>query len=421
MNILKLSEFNAKIQDGHSDGILFFSNPDFVSNTISYLPFGLDYIENKYIVSRSFDIQKFPLGSEVISIEGEPPLEYLEHTVGRIVGLQTPLAREFRLGFMFKTYGRRGTSIRVKLKDADNREHIETACWEKGYSNKEELLDYQNNNTLLYDSQDMKIFQTPEDFFVIRCYSLKGFGIYEEMAAILEKYKYENKGMVLDFRYCEGGNSDVGRKIVEYCSGKILPGNNALSTIEIGYDMAAAIVFKENNESMNNLYAQTRNMYLNGLSGTIERGEKMLRRSYLIDENEYQNILKALGEEIETTAVPKGEKASHNKNTVMLIGHKAGSAVDCIAAMANSANIVTVGTLTNGAAGNIAYFDIGDNYKMGVTLENVLTPEGSRINNVGVRAQMYVEENLENFRCGIDTQLNYALEILGEITAHEND
>lgn len=419
--ILKLSEFNAKIQDGHSDGVIFFSNPDFVTDTLSYLPFGLDYVENKYIISRSFDTQKFPLGSELIWINGEETSEYLENTVGRIVGLQTPLAREFRLGFLFQVYGKRDASIVIKLKDASNREHVEIASWKKGYSQEENLLTYQNDNVIVHDSMYLKIYKTVEDFLIIRCFSFGSFDVYEEMLMALENI--ESKGIILDFRYCEGGNSDVGKKIVEYCSGKFLSEDNqVLSTISIGYDMSNAIVFKEteNNVYMDALYSEIHSLYLNDYLNSVKRGEEMLKRNYLIDGKEYLDILNVLGEASDITRTYKVEETSQNRNTIILIGHKVGSAVDCVAAMANTANIVTVGTRTNGATGNLAFFDIGDNYMSALTLQNVLTPEGDKINNVGVQAQVYIEENLENFRHGIDTQLNYALGILGEMIADEN-
>lgn len=71
---------------------------------------------------------------------------------------------------------------------------------------------------------------------------------------------------------------------------------------------------------------------------------------------------------------------------------------------------MTIATNTCGTTGNTAYFDIGNGYKMALSLEMVLTPEGEIINNNGVMPQIYIEPEAGRFTDWIRYSIRVCIE-----------
>ena len=97
---------------------------------------------------------------------------------------------------------------------------------------------------------------------------------------------------------------------------------------------------------------------------------------------------------------------------VILIGPHSGSATDTMAAVARHAGFTLLGTRTKGATGNVLSFDVGGGWQARISTQRGLTPDGIDINNVGIEANIVVEQKAEDSAKGIDTQVEAALAYL---------
>ena len=102
------------------------------------------------------------------------------------------------------------------------------------------------------------------------------------------------------------------------------------------------------------------------------------------------------------------------KKVVLLMGHNSGSATDSMAAEAKNAGFTLVGTRTKGATGNVLAIDIGGGWKVGISTQRTLTPEGVDLHNIGVEADVFVEQSEQDALNHVDTQVEMAIVVLLE-------
>lgn len=76
-------------------------------------------------------------------------------------------------------------------------------------------------------------------------------------------------------------------------------------------------------------------------------------------------------------------------------------------------NSIVVGSQTAGTDGNMTFVNLPGGIKTGFTGVGVFYPDGSETQEVGIKIDRYVEQSLEDFIEGRDTQLEMALQISG--------
>lgn len=76
-------------------------------------------------------------------------------------------------------------------------------------------------------------------------------------------------------------------------------------------------------------------------------------------------------------------------------------------------NSIVVGSQTVGTDGNMTFINLLGGIKTGFTGVGVFYPDGSETQKVGIKIDRYVEQSLEDFIEGRDTQLEMALQISG--------
>lgn len=427
---LTLKKFLAHLHDGHADGL---NAPGFMASRAG-LPFVMDYMDQKFIVVQSEDTSQCPLGAVVETIDGMDTGEYLERDWGPYVGIQTPGVREKNLGTFLWDAGKEGQSLRLGLALADGSQKEAKVKWKKvrkGFSR----MAYIKYGRALYSSDAFDVSMTEDNLALVEFKTQRDLAYIDEYFDRVVPLIADCRGVVLDVRKNGGGNSMVGKAILESFLGETIPYRGSgpetikISSVAANYKFWAAYtdMGKETNlngkaketleKSLGKLYDANEELY----DQSIKIGEDMYRGRFQLTGDQMDRIYPILLEGREFTGeddtpmfyqdrIPGNPMIG--KPVVMVIGYGSGSATDTMAAMAKAEGVTIVGTRTRGATGNVIRIPAGDGWTAGISTEYALTPEGTPINNFGVEATVQVEQDMEDLRKGKDTQLEKAMEIL---------
>lgn len=397
-----LDEFRALMKDGHGDYSILFSK----KNLLGEMPFHLDYIENQYVISDTLVPDQFPIGAIVEKINGMQAEQFMEKTVGKTVGLFTPLAREYVFGQKFH-YGKKGEKVDITLKHIDGSLTVIKTSWQDRVENWK-TRQYRKIGSLVYDSDTFEIYLSREQICHVVAKSFETMDAFKEFQSEVMPIVKESHGVIMDLRSNSGGMTEVGKSILKYFYSGDLPEFQIKSSIKISRDIATSYIFGESMRavlpSYSDVYIEDKNI----IDEIAMRGRQMYEGKYVITMIQYDKIMEILG----ISEAQRSDEATDTEFVkvpcVILINHKTGSAIDSTAAIAKSAGLPMIGTRTKGATGNIAKFDLGSGYTLTISTDYNFTVEGKAMNNCGIEADIYVEQSLEDERRRVDSQLEYA-------------
>lgn len=397
-----LDEFRALMKDGHGDYSILFSK----KNLLGEMPFHLDYIENQYVISDTLVPDQFPIGAIVEKINGMQAEQFMEQTVGKTVGLFTPLAREFVCGQKFH-YGEKGEKVELTLKHIDGSSSVIKTSWQDR-TGKWKTRQYRESGRPVYDSAAFKVYFSEEKICHVVARTFETMDVFKEFQTEVMPIVRESHGVIMDLRSNSGGMTAVGKSILKCFYSTELPEFQMKSAIKINNDIAMSYIFGESMRAALPSYSDVYKEEKNTIDEIAARGRRMYEGKYVITMAQYDKIMEILG----VSESPETDEAADIEfcgvPCVILINHKSGSAIDSTAAIAKSAGVPMIGTRTKGATGNIAKFDLGSGYTLTISTDYDFTPEGKAINNCGIEADIYVEQSLEDERRLIDSQLEYA-------------
>ena len=435
---LTLKKFLAHLHDGHADTI---SANSIVRKYI--LPFYMEYQDNQYVVTQVMNAHanKFPLGSIVKTIDGVETGTYLENKCGEYVGLLTPGARQQMLCQLFMYIGNQRDKIKVEIQyPGESRTNVETASWSSN-SSKYQKISYDIEGELIYNSSAFDVKMTADNFAYVNFKTQQDVAyvdeFFDEVAPLIE----DCNGIVLDVRSNGGGNSSVGYKLLEGLKGELINYEaQTVSTIKVSdyvnnygfwkyyLEMAENTSDPKLAEQIQRTIDSVKEDASAEWDAIMEIGNEMYNGRYELSEE----MIKVLEDDLKERypeVWQEIEEKEHNssgdyghieksrlagKNVVILIGPHSGSATDTMAAVARHAGFTLLGTRTKGATGNVLSFNVGGGWQARISTQRGLTPEGIDINNVGIEANLVVEQRAEDSAKGIDTQFEAAMELLRE-------
>ena len=249
----------------------------------------------------------------------------------------------------------------------------------------------------------------------------------------------ECKGIILDVRSNGGGNSMVGHTILEsfvgepiaYCSSapdtmKVSSFVNNFAFWDSYMELAADRENPSQAEQIQRTLDHVKEMNGTEFEAMLEIGAEMYQGRFELSAEMEELLMKEIQKQypdmaqadiLEATKESAYKELVENspligKNVVLLIGHNSGSATDSMAAEAKAAGFPLVGTRTKGATGNVLAIDAGGGWKVGISTQRSLTPEGIDINNIGVEADVFVEQSEQDALNHVDTQVETAVEVL---------
>ncbi len=404
-----LERLGAKLEDGHVN---------VVSRDGSFrgmLPIRLKYIEGRYVVTATEDPGEIPLYSTLIGIDGSPVSQHLQFYIEPLIGLQTPLAREQRLAERL-CLGERAKAVRLNLLSPAG----ETLNLQKRYTVPGDLVlapVYAREPGSAYHSDVYDVDLLEEHIAHIRIYTLGKDAMVKEFYRPIIPLLGDAQSVILDIRQNAGGNSQNGDQILEAFASQPLPELQQKYQVKSAYEMSKARLISQI-ETMKQWGCDSGVLTELQEHPMIKRGRAMLEGRYTIStasSDPYRQLLMEYwqGEDAQTgEAFADAPGILADKPCVLLIGHESGSAVDDMAAVAKAAQIPLIGTRTKGATGSTVITPLPNQWYFTFSSNQTLTPCGGQIQNVGVEADVYVEQTYDDLVKDVDTQLEKALEYL---------
>lgn len=263
---------------------------------------------------------------------------------------------------------------------------------------------------MLYDGEYLDVYEMNRLCYV-RIYSINAETAAEEFRDQAVPLLSETDGLILDLRFCGGGNVANGARILRMIKGNSVRQMQQTASLRSGFEMRIARQIGYGIEGGQGYFD----------SKLVERGRAMLDRTYyfnpfspdLYSESISNQLIKEMGEEASAKGdFPSTETAlqPYDKPCVMLIGPGTASAGESMAILAQDAGIPLIGSHTAGIEGDLILERLSNGWIIGFSSGNSYGPNGELIWNHGVCPDLNHEISLEEWMAGNDTTLVAAIE-----------
>lgn len=381
-----LEKFCALLKDGHTEIIIPpIEGVNYMNNTFGDYLLVLRRIDNKVIIKRTWkkDIEKFPLGSEIISVNGLPTEQYIRDSVAPYISASTDHVRaDIASSMLLRGFPGSTFSIKIKKPNGEQADYVLTHAKAKDSifaPNPGEYLEEKNKGLLEHKTFDNNIAYVALNSFSDN----KIDTLFKNLLPSLEKAK----GIIIDLRYNGGGDDGIAFNILKhFIQNTVLTGSS--STVRI-LDPYLKAIGRYVNVADTTGHTDKRDAWLlyNGYAVYGKPGIWRLE----ID----QSIHKIL--------VP----------VVILIGKNTASAAeDFLIAADNQKHIITIGEHTNGSTGMPYRFDLPEGGSARICVKRDTYPDGREFVGYGVQPDVRVVTTVKDYLENKDVVLEAALQYL---------
>lgn len=414
-----LEEFRANLKDRHYDGAIFSAGTSALTD-LGVLPFYCAWMDGGYVVLRSTHDQ-IAVGDVLRMIDGQDAHAWLEANIGPVVATGTPGARENMLAARFVFYYPRGKGVQCTFQNAAGESYSVRAKY--GRNSEMTSISAAPNvtsgmeETVLLTHDAFTVTLLPDGVVWIANRSMGEYAYWDTFVGQVLPLIEDAKGVILDLRYNEGGNSLIGNRMLEAISGREAAGDSLRTEypLSVGLDATyAALLDGPMGDRFDAALRQIAGQ--EAMAELRDRGAAMRNGAFRVTYEQYADMLALLNEapplafDETAIAIPAGLPALP---LVVLIGPNGGSAVDTVAQAAKDMGIVTLGTRTGGATGDVYTIDLGGGLITGFSSFYIMnTATGTPLNNHGIIADIQVDFSAEDIRDGLDTQVRAAWEML---------
>lgn len=419
--LIVLEVFRANLKDNHADGLIFSSGIQQLKD-IGVLPFYCSWYENEYVVIKSV-ISNIHVGDVLVQIDGVETNRWLEDNLGRTVATQTPDTREKILCKKFFMFFQRGKSFTCSFKSTTG-DYYSTKVKTNYYPELSSLpiqptLSSGMDEKIIYSGNAFQITELPENVLVLKNTSLQGEDVWFEFTDYVYPMINRENRIILDLRNNNGGDSRIGYEIIKAITGKALTQDN----LQVQYSINICkdpTYFALLNGPLQDLYNQTFSTVFSDeeIARITDLGRKMDRNACFVDEEQYNKILALLGElpspvideELGGVTIP-----ALNLPVVVLIDSESGSAIDTLAQYAGDMGLLTIGTHTAGATGELFLVDLGGGILSGFSSFHIInTSNKEALHNNGIPAIIQIDNNAVSISKSLDLQLIAAWRVFHE-------
>lgn len=382
-----LKKFCALLKDGHTE--IFppgMKGLDFMNNVFGDYLIVLTRVDDKVIVKRTWkkDAERFPLGSEVIEVNGLPTEKYIQDSIAPYISSSTDYVRDdIASGILL--LGLPGSTFTIKLKKPDGEEAVYSLTHAKTkdsifYPRLGFYPDEKERSPLEWKALPNSIAYVALNSFEKES---KADSIFESLLPSLEKFK----GIIIDLRYNGGGDDGVAFNILRhFIKDSAIIGESSVTRTYDPY-----------------LKAIGRYVDLADTAGDKNRQEAWLLYNGHAVYNEPGTWHSKIGKNIQRLSVP----------TVILTGHNTESAAEDFLIGADSQkNIVRVGQSTNGSSGMPYRFDLPGGGSARICIIKDMYPDGREFVGKGIQPDIRVTPTVKDYIEGKDVVLEAALNYL---------
>lgn len=419
--LIALECFRANLKDGHADGLIFTSGAQKLKD-IGVLPFYCSWYDNEYVVIKTV-LSNIHIGDVLVQVDGVETNKWLEDNLGETVATQTPDTREKKLCEKFFMFFQRGKSFTCTFKSTVG-DYYSTKVKASYYPEMTSLpikpvLSSGMDEHVIYSGNAFQITELPGNVLVLKNSSLQGEKVWFEFIDYVYPMINHSNRIILDLRNNNGGNSRIGYEVLTTLTGKTLSHDN----LQVQYSIKSC---KETTYSallrgpLQNLYHEAFSAVYSDeeIARITDLGEKMERNACFVDEEQYNEILTLLGGQ-PTPVIDEGfggvTLSALNLPVVVLIDSESGSAIDTVAQYAEDMGLLTVGTHTAGATGDLFLVDLGGGVLSGFSSFHITNNINKKVlHNNGVMAKIQIDNNATSICKGVDLQLIAAWNVFQE-------
>jgi C-terminal processing protease CtpA/Prc len=371
----ELQKFCSFLKDGHTNVFFPPKLNEMVSMFGSYRLF-IENVEGKAIITRTNLSKKdeIPLGTEILEVNGLPAQTYIKEKVTPYISSSTDYVLKDE-SYSRMLQGLKGDTFIVKLKKPTGDINVHRFIHLKT-DEKEVYPAFENENLMNFKWLDKKIAYL----------ALNSFGNQQINKLFVEKIPelYNAKALVIDLRYNGGGNTNIGREILQYIT-------------------TDTLLYGSKQKSRQNIASfKAWGKYTDPSSKDDESKKFLLNyRDQLYYEFDYAPDTVHLN--FPRIVVP----------TVILIGHNTASAAEDFLIYAdNQKHMIKIGENSFGSTGQPYQFDLPGGGSARICTKQDTYPDGREFVGVGVKPDIEVKKTLKDYIDGKDPVLNKAMEYL---------
>lgn len=384
----ELQKFCALLKDGHTN-IYFPTDVGRLEMTTMFGDYRLfiQNIDGKAIIVRTNLSRKdeIPFGSQVIAVNGIPTQKYIDENVAPYISSSTDyILQDWSISGLLR--GLEGMTYLVKIKKPDG-ELTEIKLTHKKTEEKEVFPAYEDERQLL----DFK-WINKEIVYV----ALNSFSFEKIDTLFIQKLPelYKAKGLIIDLRYNGGGNTEIGKRILEYLTNDtILYGTKNSTRLHLPTFKAWGSAFTATDT----------------LSGHPEWGmtKEEITKSFLIANDKYFYDFDYEGDQVKLNAkrlvVP----------TILLQGHNTASAAEDFLIYAdNQKHMITIGENSYGSTGQPLMFDLPGAGSARICTKKCTYPDGREFIGYGIKPDIIIKPTLADYLTKKDPAMEKAIEYL---------
>lgn len=376
----ELQRFCAMLNDGHTN-VYMPAGKEFESMTSMFGDYRLfvQEIDGKAIIVRVNLSKKavIPLGSEIIAVNGKPTQQYLAESVTPYISSSTDyVLKESATANLLQ--GRAGDSYTVKIKKPKG-EIITLNLVHKTTEEKEVFPAFPPEGQLM----DFKWYDKGVAYMALNSFGNRKIdSLFDERLPEL----YKAKSLIIDLRNNGGGNTDIGRYILQYLTPDSLMYGSKTSTRVHNATFKAWGRYTTPQDTVNNEW-ERKNLLTYQDNFFLDFGYAP-----------FKNKLKA-----QRIVIP----------TVILIGHNTASAAEDFLIYAdNQKHMKKMGQNTFGSTGQPYVFDLPGGGRARVCTKKDTYADGREFVGYGIKPDIEVVPTLKDYLLKKDPTLNKALEYL---------
>jgi C-terminal processing protease CtpA/Prc len=383
-----LEKFCALLKDGHTEiAMPSIEGVNYMNNIFGDYLLVLKRVDNKVIIKRTWekDIKKFPLGSEIIEVNGLPTEQYIRDSVAPYISASTDYVRlEIASGMLLRGFPGSTFSIKIKKPNGEQANYSLTHATANDSIFSPPpgaYLDERKRDLLEYKAFDNGIAYVALNSFS----NAKIDTLFENLLPSLDNAK----GIIIDLRYNGGGDDGIAFNILKhFIKDTVLLGSSSTVRRFNPYLQAVGRYVKVADTAG---HPDKRDAWLlyNGYAVYDEPGTPQWK---------IENSIKKI-------AAP----------VVLLTGSYTESAAeDFLIAANNQKHIIKIGEPTNGSTGQPYRFGLPGGGSARICIKKDTYPDGREFVGYGIQPDIKVVPTVKNYLENKDVVLEAALKYFKE-------
>ena len=379
-----MEKFCALLQDGHTEVLLPpIKGLNFMNNTFGDYLLVLTRVDNKVIIKRTWkkDAQKFPLGSEILEVNGLPTEVYIRDSIAPYISSSTDYVRnDIASGILLM--GTPGSTFTVKLRKPNGQE----TTYSLTHAKTKDSIFYPNPGVYPDEQQrevvEWKTFPNSIAYVALNSFAIesKADSIFESLLPSLEK----SKGIIIDLRYNGGGDDGVAFNILRhFIKDSVIVGASSVTRTYDPY-LKAIGRYVDVADTVGNRNKQEAWLLYNGYAVYGESG----------------TFHSEIDESTKRLTVPVVILTSHNTES---------TAEDFLIGADNQKHVIKIGEPTNGSTGQPYRFDLPGGGSARVCIKKDMYPDGREFVGKGIQPDIRVTPTVKDYLESKDVVLEAAL------------